>query len=71
MLTEMLWLFGMAAAAITLAWVIWQILVFVVPNDECELANGKWDRCPLCPQKRTSFGAAAISALFQNWTSMA
>jgi hypothetical protein len=33
MLTEMLWLFGITATAIALAWVIWWILNFFVPND--------------------------------------
>jgi hypothetical protein len=33
MLTEMLWLFGVAVAAIALAWVIWLILDFLVPKD--------------------------------------
>ena len=33
MLTETLWLFGVAAAAIALAWVFWLILDFFVPKD--------------------------------------
>jgi hypothetical protein len=33
MLTEMLWLFGIAAVAIAIARVIWWVLNFFVPND--------------------------------------
>jgi hypothetical protein len=33
MLTEILWLLGITATAIAIAWVIWWILNFFVPND--------------------------------------
>jgi hypothetical protein len=34
MLTEMVWLFGIVAAALVLAWLISSILYLVVPPDE-------------------------------------